>query len=488
MTKHYYADILARTSEVAKMGSWEVDLQEETIYWSEITKMIHGVPLEFECDFEQAIGFYKDADSYNTITTAFQNAVEKHKEYDVKVLITTLQGQEKWVRAIGIPVVENGICIRVYGLFQDIDLETREHQKYVEELSKFQEIFKNSFVGLALVNIKGEFTEVNDNFCQMLGYSKPEFLQRSFKDITHPEDQPQALLHFKELKEGADHISTEKRYVTRNNATIWAQIFVSPVKDEKGNTLHYIAQVINIDQRKKAEIKSKELQSVTEEQNKRLLNFAHIVSHNLRSHSGNINMLLDIVYNSIPDFATNEAGKHLVTAAENLTETIHHLNEVVAVQAQSHNLKRLNLVNYVGNTLKVLAGEIIDSKCVIFNNVDENIFINFVPAYLESILLNILSNAIKYKAPNRIPEIHITTSDTQEYISIAIADNGRGIDLNRYGQKLFGMYKTFHEHKEARGIGLFITKNQMESLQGKIEVASIVDKGSTFTLSFKKSS
>ena len=67
-----------------------------------------------------------------------------------------------------------------------------------------------------------------------------------------------------------------------------------------------------------------------------------------------------------------------------------------------------------------------------------------------------------------------------------VMDNGLGIDLDKYGKKLFGMYKTFHRNKDARGIGLFITKNQVESMGGKISVVSEVNVGTTFTVKFLK--
>ena len=70
-------------------------------------------------------------------------------------------------------------------------------------------------------------------------------------------------------------------------------------------------------------------------------------------------------------------------------------------------------------------------------------------------------------------------------MSVSFQDNGQGIDLERHGSKIFGMYKTFHRHKDAKGIGLFITKNQIESMHGKIEVESAVNEGTTFHLTFK---
>ena len=122
----------------------------------------------------------------------------------------------------------------------------------------------------------------------------------------------------------------------------------------------------------------------------------------------------------------------------------------------------------------------------IINNIPENVNINVVKAYLESILLNIFTNAIKYKAPKRYPKITINCEHVKGFTILSVTDNGLGIDLEKHGHKLFGMYKTFHGNRDARGIGLFITKNQIEAMKGKIEAESELDKGTTFKIYFNE--
>jgi signal transduction histidine kinase len=107
-----------------------------------------------------------------------------------------------------------------------------------------------------------------------------------------------------------------------------------------------------------------------------------------------------------------------------------------------------------------------------------------VPAYLESILLNLVTNGIKYKHPKRVPHIIIKTFFEGNHTCLVISDNGLGIDLDQYGSRLFKMNETFHNNADARGIGLYITKNQIEKMGGCIEVKSEVDKGTTFKIKF----
>ncbi|MGB0177672.1 MAG: sensor histidine kinase, partial [Owenweeksia sp.] len=204
---------------------------------------------------------------------------------------------------------------------------------------------------------------------------------------------------------------------------------------------------------------------------------------NLRSHSGNIEMMLTLLNNNPEPDEQEELIQNLNHISSNLSEAIVHLNEVVSIQTDINQQREpLNLYEYVQNTLKILAGEIQSVEASVDNGVPKDTIVNYNPAYLESILLNFISNAIKYRHPDRKPEIQIRSIPKNGSQTIVVSDNGLGIDLKKHKAKLFGMYKTFHRNKDSRGIGLFITKNQVESMGGKIEVKSEVNKGTTFSI------
>ena len=126
-----------------------------------------------------------------------------------------------------------------------------------------------------------------------------------------------------------------------------------------------------------------------------------------------------------------------------------------------------------------------EKNAICYIDVPNHIEIQVLPAYIESIFLNLFTNSIKYSAPDRPPEIRIALKQEENTVIVTFADNGLGIDLKRHRDKLFGMYKTFHRNKDAKGIGLFITKNQIEAMGGSIDVTSTVDVGTTFILTFE---
>jgi light-regulated signal transduction histidine kinase (bacteriophytochrome) len=110
----------------------------------------------------------------------------------------------------------------------------------------------------------------------------------------------------------------------------------------------------------------------------------------------------------------------------------------------------------------------------------------FPKAYLDSIFYNLLSNALKYRCEGKTPVIDISTKARDGHILLAIQDNGIGIDMQKYGQDMFKYKKVFHKGYASNGVGLFITRNQLEANNGKIEVESAVDKGTLFRVYFEK--
>lgn len=133
-----------------------------------------------------------------------------------------------------------------------------------------------------------------------------------------------------------------------------------------------------------------------------------------------------------------------------------------------------------------MIGKILETEAVVSYNFTKAPAIEYPRLYLESILQNLLSNSLKYRSALRTPVIYAETLFENGALILKFKDNGLGIDMNRHSDKLFGLNKTFHRHEEAKGVGLFITKTQVEAMGGSITAISEVDKGSTFIVYFNK--
>ncbi|WP_339625216.1 PAS domain S-box protein [uncultured Winogradskyella sp.] len=473
--------------EYAVIGSWDYDVKATKLNWSPETAKIHEVPTDFVPDVETGINFYKEGYSRNIITKLFGDSLVKHQDFDVELQIVTGTGNDKWVRAIGMPIIENGVCVKVQGLFQDINEKTKTAKALAIKEEQLRRTFDYALIGMATLDIDGKWLSVNKSICKMLGYTELELTKLSFLDITHPDDKSSGKSQIVEMVIGKrESFQSEKRYIKKNGTIVWALLSVSIVKDEDGKPLHFVAQINDITESRKKTRKINQLLDTTNKQNERLLNFAHIVSHNLRSHYSNLDMLLDITAIDYPEYTNIKIFPMLQDAVKQLSETVEHLNEVAAITTKKGiPAERLNLLSYINKAKASLNAIIANSNTKIDIAISPSVNVYGIPAYLDSILLNFLTNAIKYKKPEQPAQIEIKASKKDGIVELKIKDHGLGIDLKKYGKKLFGMYKTFHKHKDARGLGLFITRNQIEAIGGTIAVESTINSGTTFTINLK---
>ena len=260
----------------------------------------------------------------------------------------------------------------------------------------------------------------------------------------------------------------------------WLELNITPVFDTDGNCSKFIGIGRDVTAAKEKEIELKNILEVTSQQNSKLLNFAHIVSHNIRSHTSNLQMVLDVIEN------TDDLNEKLSfidmfkEGTEKLSETIENLNEVITIQ-KNINIKKTTI--HLKTEIEKIAFPF-KNEIAITHSIPDNLTLNVIPAYFENIIHNLLSNALKYKSPERNAQLEISHETHKGFHIINLKDNGLGINIAKNKHKLFGMYKTFHGNEDAKGIDLFIVKNQIEAMKGKIEVESQEGLGSTFKLYF----
>jgi signal transduction histidine kinase len=356
----YKSDLKAalQTKRISNIGHWEVDLVHNIVIWSDLTRILHEVDENYVPTLEDGIYFYEKGESRDLIMESVQKAIKDGTPWDVEVTLITAKNNKIWVRSKGEAESENGKCVRLIGIFQDITPQIKKRRK------------------------------------------------------------------------------------------------------------------------------SEELLQMMSNQNARLTNFAHIVSHNLHSHSNNMESLMHLMQQEKDEKEKQVIFKHLLSSASNLKETVTNLTKIVEIQNNDLPLELINVNNGATNVIQSISSLFEKEKVTIINEIDTHLEVKALPAYFDSMVLNLLTNTIKYKSPNKEAFVRLSTTEKQQSIVLSIEDNGLGIDLKLYGKKLFGMYKTFHNNEDAKGIGLFITKNQIESMGGKITVESQVGEGTTFHLEF----
>lgn len=276
---------------------------------------------------------------------------------------------------------------------------------------------------------------------------------------------------------------SEIKMVTFDGDVFWARAHGTPLKDENDEIVGIRGVFQNIDFEKKREFRLQKSIDLIEKHNERLYNFAHIVSHNLRSHVSNLQLTADLFETDSLNIGQKELFANFQSIAANLDTTIQHLHEVVTIQTES-DIKREEIdlqevFNRVVSSIKQLVQQ---HDVVFYTEFSEVEKVHYIPAYLESMLLNFITNAIKYRKPDVRPEIRVFTYEEDKKKYLVVQDNGIGIDMDLHGKKVFQLYKTFHNNPDAVGLGLFLTRNQVEAVGGKIFVESKVGKGCKFTV------
>ncbi len=328
------------------------------------------------------------------------------------------------------------------------------------------------------------FGFISDKVTNILGYTPEEWVNdpHFWSNHIYPEDKEWVQSYCKiKVNENLDH-DFEYRMIAKDGKIVWLRDIVNIIYDHgKPNMLRGI--MIDITHSKEAENELNTSFEIVSEQNKRLLNFSYIVSHNLRSHTSNIASIVSFLENTDSQEEKNEMLQLLKTVSNSLNETMLHLNEVINIRTNiSLVLVPLNLNEYISTALNVLTEQISKNDISILSHVPLDTIINYNPAYLESILYNIISNSIRYRHPDRTAIIKISYHIENNLKFLEISDNGIGIDLIKNADKLFGMYKTFTTNSESKGIGLFITKNQIDAMGGTITVESEPNIGTTFKI------
>ncbi len=241
---------------------------------------------------------------------------------------------------------------------------------------------------------------------------------------------------------------------------------------------------INIRNRLQEKLNEREqMLSQLEKQKEQLEEFAQIVSHNLRAPLSNLILLSDMVETS------EEMDKklRLLKKQNQIVNSLHNTFEQLVVASQvktdfKAEREYIDLEEAVLNILVMLQGEILSAKISVSCDFSLAKSVYYPGKYFDSILLNLISNAIRYRATDRTPEIKIRSWKKDDWTVIEVEDNGLGIDLSQHSKNIFKLHKTFHGHPMAKGYGLFITRTQVEAMGGTINVESTVGKGSKFTV------
>ncbi|TDO71450.1 PAS domain S-box-containing protein [Flavobacterium chryseum] len=480
---------------VAKATSdtiWDWKIQEDSINWNKGIEIVFGYKQE-EVGKTSKWWFDKihPEDSIRMSIKLYSFIEQKTEKWQDQYRFRCADGTYKYVLDRGFLLKdENGRAIRMIGAIQDITKQKEEEQR-LKLLETVITQSKDSILITEANSASGRIPKivyVNPAFSLMSGYLPKEIIGKSTNIFNKgPNSDSDELKKLLSAIKNEEECLIETISYTKQKEEYWVRFSMIPIFNNEGLISHWISIQRDITDEKKLETEKEHLIRELTQNNKDLKQFSYITSHNLRAPLSNLIGLLNLI-EDIP--IENPELEEILTGFSKsthlLNETINDLVKVIIIKDNpSMQKEEVSLKEVFENVFSQLSFQIELHKPIIKLKFDRVPILITNKAYIESILLNLLTNSIKYKSENRKLKIAITAEQIDHKAILTFKDNGIGIDLERNGDKVFGLYQRFHNYPDSKGLGLYLVKSQVETMGGTISIESEVNKGTTFTITFK---
>jgi PAS domain S-box-containing protein len=482
---------LNEAQALSHISNWGIDLATGVHTWSNEFYAICGIaPGDIAPSSEAFLSFVHPDDAAfvkEAIQKTFQSFVASHFFYR----IIERDGLTKYVYSEWkFDFDKNDQPLRLYGIMQDITESTKAAENLKNSEGRFREFFELAPESILVIDSATmTFVKFNENALRLLKYSTEELMNMGLVDIS-PSLQPDGRASEEKGQElilkalNGEKLIFEWMLIDEQGKEIISEVHLALISNKNGPQV--IANFADISGRKENEKGMATITLDLLQRNKALEQFTYIVSHNLRAPVANIMALTDAISEiDLEDFDKKILMDGLSVSVLKLNDIIYDLNDILRVKNNLSEKKEYVYFSQLIDNIQISINDQIKKEHVLietdFSAVDKLLTLK---SYLYSIFYNLISNSIKFRQPGLSPVIVMKSFKFKDKIELHYSDNGLGINIEKEGDQLFGLYKRFHLDTEGKGIGLFMTKTQVETLGGKISVESEVNKGVKFLIQF----
>ena len=390
-----------------------------------------------------------------------------------------------------------GEVTEILGVTIDITERKRAEEILKKSEDRFRSYFELSIAGVAITSLDAGWMEVNDHLCQMLGYTKEELRQKTWIELTHPDDLPLDLQHFQQVLNGEkEGYSIYKRFLRKDQEIIWTNLSIKCIRHADGNIDYFVAVLFDISERIQAEEEIRHLNETLEKKveertaqlkalNQEMEAFAYTVSHDLRAPLRAIGGFTRILTKDYAPQLDAEAWRICSVIQDNAQKMNELIDDLLTFsrmgRAQMHlfETEMDPMVQAIFNELTTRAmQEQIDFRPdpLLPAPADSHL--------IKQVWMNLLSNAIKYSSKNEHPVIRVSCRQEEETIIYSVSDNGVGFNMQQAG-RLFEVFQRLHsaDEYEGTGVGLAIVKRIVNRHGGEVWAEAEVNQGATFCFS-----
>lgn len=484
--KHVQSDsFYRRIVEIAQEGIWIMNENDITTFVNQkladilgytVDEIIGKTPYDFMSQAEQArakvrIGERKQG--HKAITDAIYVAKNG------KEVLTNLSAN---------PILDdNGQYKGALAMITDITQQRLDEESLRKSEANLRTIFDNTDTSYVLINDDMTILSFNglaQKYSQAQN-GKDLVINQSVRDYFLPERLPYILEILEKVKR--DGIADYELTFTKSDGTVkWHNVRWLIVKNNEGQHCGYILSNKDITEAKLAALERERITTDLIQHNKDLEQFTYIISHNLRAPVANIIGLTEILSEPVLDAEMkHEIAQRISLSIKSVDAVISDLNHILQARKPGREVKESVVFEDICTDIKQSISDVIRrEKVQIICSFEEVGDIYTIRSYMYSIFYNLVTNSIKYCIPGTAPFITIKSFKLQNKIELRFKDNGKGIDLQKNGHNLFGLYKRFDTTVEGKGMGLFMVKTQVEALGGTIRIDSKLGEGTEFIMQF----
>ena len=438
-----------------------------------------------ESDIGRPINHY----SYNFNYACFENDIHdvlenlqpveheiKHKEGSYSIMrVLPYKTESRQIKGVVITFTD------ITELKQKNNKLKRLSEELLESEKQLKSLLDNTPDLIARFNRDLNFIFVNKAILDLSGLEPEEFTGKSMAEVNIPGASEKMHQLMKEvIRSGEEKDSyfthktptSEKHYYTR---------LIPEFSEGKNEVQSILSLSTEITELKRAENKIISNNEQLSEMFDRMDNFVHAIAHDLRAPIVNLQLLSHLITQEEDPEEQNALATSMTAAVQKLDNTLNGLIQIIEMESEHEiRISRIDFMDQLSGIQQALKDLPNAEKVKIEADFTEVPSIYYIQPYLESIMKNLISNAIKYHSPKRKPLIQLKTKKQKDQVLLKISDNGIGIDMEAFGKDLFKPFKRFHQKTEGMGVGLYVIRYMVAKNGGSIEVESEVGKGTTF--------
>jgi PAS domain S-box-containing protein len=484
--------LLDTASRLASVGAWEIDVKAERLIWSGMTKQILEVPDSHEPKIDDVNSFFKEGKSRDLRTECFNRALIDGTPYDITVQVVTAKGNEKWIRSIGLPVVEGGKVVRIYGSFQDVTEMKLAQEEIIKSNERFSKVAEATNDAIWDFDVMSNHLWWGKGFSTLFGYD-PETFKPSLDKLVmliHPDDRERVGQRIQEYMTDGKSVNWYEEYKFMKSDGEYAFVFDRAIflRDANGQVIRVVGAMTDITYRKIYEESLLELNKQLEISNAELEQFAYVASHDLQEPLRMVSSFLNLLEKKYGDVFDDKARQYIHFARDGairMRQIILDLLEFSRVGKHNDKLKNVDL-NEVIKDVFALHRKLIEEQSAEVH-VSKMPVINTFRSPILQVFQNLVGNALKYANKDEQVQISISSREMGDHWEFSVEDNGIGIDPKHH-ERIFVIFQRLHKRDEytGTGMGLAIVKKILDDLGGQIWVESNLGQGSKFTFTIPK--